>query len=107
MSTKYEIRMGCDCPHIDQEAAEDLARHLCADAFPAGHSIRVEQGCWAMANGTIVHENTVVCTWYATDQQKANGEAHARVNRLAAQYKELARQEAVMVTTEEVFTVLV
>ena len=107
MTTKYEIHMGCDCPHIDQEAAEDLARHLCADAFPHGHTIRVDQGCWQMQDGSVVHENTVVCTWLATDQQKANGEAHAKVNRLAAQYKDLARQQACMVTTQEVFSVFV
>ena len=107
MTTKYEIHCGSDAPNMTPDEAMDLARQLAAEAFPHGHSVRVEDGCWMMANGEIVTEKTVVITWLCSDSDKSAGLAHARANRLAGSYKHLARQEAVMVTTQEVYSVMV
>ena len=107
MTARYEIYMGCDAPHIDQESAEDLARHLITEAFPHGCSVRIEDGTWQMADGTVAHERTVVATWMSTDQQEQTNEAAGRVSRLAAEFKRLARQEAVLIVKSVVDAVFV
>ena len=108
MTTIYRIHCGLDTNgHQSHEEAEILIRALAADAFPHGHTIIKSDGCWQHSEGHTVIEPTIIVEWLASDQQKANGEAHARVNRLAGQYKEQAYQEAVMVTTHEVYAVFV
>ena len=98
MAVQFSIYCGTDAPHIDAVACEDLACNLAAECFPAGHSIRIEDGCWKMQTGEVVNERTVVITWMTENDALAN----AKVGKLAGQYKELARQEAVMVVKREV-----
>lgn len=103
MTVQFQIYCGTDAPHIDAVSCEDLARNLAAEAFPAGHSVRIEDGVWQMADSTIVNERTVVITWFA----EKGPEADAKVGKLAFQYKNLARQEAVLVVKQEVDSFLV
>lgn len=77
---------------------EQLARNLAADYFPDGHSVRIEDGCWRMRTGEIVNERTVVITWLTESDALTN----AKVGKLAHQFKNEARQEAVLVTRQEV-----
>ena len=108
MTTKYEIYCGTEAPYLIPDAAEELARELAAQAFPDGHSIRIEDGCWlSRETGRVIQEKTVVVTWLCSDADKLNGVAHQRVNRMAGAYKQQASQEAVLVTTQEVYSVLV
>ena len=107
MTTQYVITCGLDTNgHQSPEEAAALVRELAAEIFPNGHTIREVTGRWMSQNGPV-DEPTLEVVWMATDEQKANGVAHALVNRLAGQYKSRAYQEAVMVTTSEVYAVFV
>jgi hypothetical protein len=56
-----------------------------------------------MATGEVVNERTVVVTWLSN-----NGlEADTAVGNMAGQYKNLARQEAVMIVKQEVNSFMV
>lgn len=98
MAVQFSIFCGTDAPHIDATACEDLARNLAAEYFPAGHSVRIEDGCWKMQTGEVVNERTVVITWMTQDDALTN----AAVGKMAHDYKNLARQEAVMIIRQEV-----
>ena len=106
MTTQYTITCGLDTNGHDVDARQ-IALDLAAECFPHGHTICEVQGRWTLANGEAVNEATLEIVWMATDQQKANGEAHTRVSWLAGQYKERAYQEAVMITSQEVHAVFV
>lgn len=106
MTTQYTISCGLDTNGHDVDARQ-IALDLAAEFFPHGHTIREVMGRWQCADGNVVTEPTIEIVWMATDAQKANGEAHNRVNQLAGQYKTRAFQEAVMVTTQEVYAVFV
>lgn len=103
MATQFQIFCGTDAPHIDPIACEDLARNLAAEYFPHGHSVRIEDGCWKMATGEIVKERTVVITWLTDSDELTN----KNVGKLAFDYKNLARQEAVMIIRQEVDSFMV
>jgi hypothetical protein len=51
-----------------------------------------------MQTGEVVNERTVVITWMTENDALANN----KVGKMAKQYKDLARQEAVMVIKQEV-----
>lgn len=102
MTVQFQVYCGTDAPHIDAVSCEDLARNLAAEYFPHGHSVRIEDGCWRMQTGEVVNERTVVITWLADSVSD-----HQRVGKMAGQYKELARQEAVMIVKQEVDSFMV
>ena len=103
MTIQFQVYCGTDAPHIDAVSCEDLARNLAAEYFPHGHSVRIEDGCWRMETGDVVNERTVVITWLSDNGPEAN----TAVGKMAGQYKELARQEAVMVVKQEVDSFMV
>lgn len=103
MTVQFQIYCGTDAPHIDAASCEDLARNLAAEYFPHGHSVRIEDGCWRMATGEVVNERTVVVTWLTDSNDLTN----ANVGKMAFDYKNLARQEAVMVVRQEVNSFMV
>lgn len=105
MTTQYTITCGLDTNGHDVDARQ-IALDLAAEFFPHGHTIREVNGRWMSANGPV-DEPSLEIVWMATDAQKLNGEAHALVNQVAGQYKVRAFQEAVMVTTQEVYAVFV
>ena len=103
MTVQFQIYCGTDAPHIDAASCEDLARNLAAEYFPHGHSVRIEDGCWRMATGEVVNERTVVITWLSD-----NGiDSDIAVSKMSGQYKNLARQEAVMIVKQEVNSFMV
>jgi hypothetical protein len=105
MTTLYTITCGLDTNGHDVDARQ-IALDLAAECFPHGHTIREVSGRWMSENGPV-DEASLEIIWMASDQQKANGEAHTRVSWLAGQYKVRAFQEAVMITTQEVHAVFV
>ena len=114
MTTQYTITCGLDTNGNDDRitwkgeraTAKEIALTLAAEYFPNGHTIREVTGRWMSQNGPV-DEPTVEIVWMATDAQKASGEAHALVNKVAGLYKQHCYQEAVMVTTQEVYAVFV
>lgn len=115
MSTIYTISCGLDAPWAADLVTTDDARQLVLDlaleAFPYGHTIREVTGRWQeekprLSPGSNVYsktitEPTIEVVWVASDDQVASGEAQQRVTQLAAAYKEQARQEAVMITAQQ------
>lgn len=114
MTTQYTITCGLDTNGNDDRitwngeraTAKEVALALAAEYFPHGHTIREVTGRWMSQNGPV-DEPTIEIVWMATDAQKQNGEAHALVNKVAGLYRRHCYQEAVMVTTQEVYAVFV
>lgn len=105
MSTLYTIHCGLDTNGHNVDA-EMMARQCATECFPDGHTIIKAEGRYLMrATGEVINEPTLIIQWMATDAQKMNGEAHARVNHFATEYKAAAFQESVMITTQEVYAV--
>ena len=117
MSTVYTISCGLDCPNVgpvklNAAKARQLVLNLALEAFPYGHTIREVTGRWQeekprLSPGSNVYSSTITeptieVVWVASDAQVASGEAHKRVSAMAAAYKDQARQEAVMVTAQQV-----
>lgn len=117
MSTVYTISCGLDCPNVgpvkmSTAKARQLVLDLALEAFPYGHTIREVTGRWqeekprlspgSNVYSTTITEPTIEVVWVAADDQVASGEAHRRVSQLAAAYKKQARQEAVMITAQQV-----
>lgn len=105
MSTRYEITCGLDTNGHDVDANQ-IARDLAAEIFPDGHTIIEATGRYLMrSTGEVIDEPTLIVVWMATDAQKGNGEAHAKVNAFARAFKNQAFQESVMITTQDVYAV--
>lgn len=121
MSTQYTISCGLDAPWaadlITTADARALVLKLALEAFPYGHTIREVTGRWqeekprlspgSNVYSTTITEPTIEVVWVAGDDQVASGEAHRRVSQMAAAYKEQARQEAVMITAQQLDSWLV
>lgn len=112
MPVLFEIYCGLDSQarKIDTKT---IALDLALKYFPAGHSVREETGRWMAtgtkySRGTALTEKTLVISWYASDELCVNGlldgKADDLVNKMAIEYKNLASQEAVMVTKRNVET---
>ena len=98
MAVQFSVFCGTDAPNLTPDQCEELARNLAAEYFPAGHSVRIEDGCWKMQTGDVVKERTVVITWLTESDALTN----AKVGKLAHQFKNEAQQEAVLVIRQEV-----
>lgn len=107
MTTKFEIYCGLDTNGHDGVNARGYALNLANDYFPHGHSIREESGRWQTADGVAVNEQTIVISWFASDEQIHSGEAEKRVSRCAADYKFFTYQESVLITRQEVDAIFV
>jgi hypothetical protein len=106
MTTQFQIFCGTDTNGHDVDARQ-LALDLAAKYFPLGHSITEQLGRWQTADGTIVTEPTIVITWIASAELVRTNEADGAVSRLAGEYKNLAFQEAVLVTRQELDAIFV
>ena len=106
MTTEFKIYCGTDTNGHDVDAKQ-LALDLAAKYFPLGHTITEELGRWTTADGTIVTEPTIVITWIASDELVQTSQADGTVGRVAGEYKNLAFQEAVLVTRRVIDAVFV
>ena len=106
MTTQFSIFCGTDTNGHDVDARQ-LALDLAAKYFPLGHSITEQTGRWQTANGSSVTEPTIVITWIATPDQIATDEAQKMVSGCAGAYKQLAFQEAVLITRQELDAVFI
>ena len=106
MTTEFKIYCGTDANGHDVDARQ-LALDLAAKYFPLGHTITEELGRWTTADGTIVTEPTIVITWIASAELVQTNQADGTVGRCAGEYKNLAFQEAVLVTRREIDAILV
>ena len=94
MTAKFTFYCGTD--NTQGVDARQLAYDLAVDFFPRGHSVREETGRWLGENGPI-EETTVVVTWLSDDP-----EAPRTAYSFAGTYKDMAWQESVIVTQEQV-----
>ena len=106
MTTQFSIFCGTDTNGHDVDARQ-LALDLAAKYFPLGHSITEQIGRWQTADGSIVTEPTIVITWIASAELVRTNEADGAVSRLAGEYKNLAFQEAVLITRQELDAVFI
>ncbi len=106
MTTQFQIFCGTDTNGHDVDARQ-LALDLAAKYFPLGHSITEQTGRWQTADGSIVTEPTIVITWIASVELVQTNQADGLVGRVAGEYKDLAFQEAVLVTRREIDAVFV
>lgn len=97
---KFEFFLGTDTNGHDVDGIK-LAYDLAAQFFPAGHSIREEEGRWMGAVG-VIDELTVVVTWLVADELIHSGEADRIASRFAGAYKTAAFQESVLVERQTV-----
>ena len=96
MNIQFQIFCGTDTNGRDVDGRA-LALKLAAEYFPLGHSITEQTGRWQTADGSIVTEPTIVITWITTPSP----EADKLIRDCAGAYKQLAFQEAVLVTRQE------
>ncbi len=106
MCTEFKIYCGTDTNGHDVDARQ-LALDLAAKYFPLGHTITEELGRWTTADGAIVTEPTVVIKWIASAELVRTNEADTAVSRLAGEYKDLAFQEAVLITRQQLDAVFI
>ena len=106
MTTEFKIYCGTDTNGHDVDARQ-LALDLAAKHFPLGHTITEELGRWTTTNGAIVTEPTIVITWIASAEYVQADEADGLISRVAGEYKDLAFQEAVLVTRREIDAIFV
>ena len=102
MATEFKIFCGTDTNGHDIDARK-LALDLAVKFFPDGHSIEENLGRWAVRDhfgptSEIVTELTIVINWIATDQEIATGSADSLVRRCAAEFKDQAFQQSVLIT---------
>lgn len=130
MSTLYRVTCGLNCngraprhedgarflamatdypesPAHQAACARVLVEQLAAHHFPAGHTIIEATGRWQDGKGRTVTEPALIVEWLVTDADKHSGIAHAAVSAFASAYKAKANQEAVLVTTSDVYAVMV
>lgn len=100
MTTQFSIFCGTDTNGHDVDARQ-LALDLAAKYFPHGHTITEQTGRWQTADGSIVTEPTIVITWIASAELVRTSGAGSAVGRLAREYKNLAFQESVLITRQE------
>ena len=98
MTTQFTIVCGLHTNGHDVDAHQ-LILDLAAEAFPGGHTIRESVGRWTLINGDSVEEKTIEVVWLT---EEPFDEAWPLVAGVAADYKNGAFQEAVMVTHSEV-----
>lgn len=107
MTVRYSFFCGLDTNGHDVNARA-IVEDLAAQFFPDGHSIREERGRYLMrTTGEVINEDTLVVTWFCTDQQKLIGEGHTKAASFAAAVKDQCYQESVLVVTEHVDAVFV
>ncbi len=106
MTTEFKIYCGTDTNGHDVDARQ-LALDLAARYFPLGHTITEELGRWTTADGTVVTEPTIVISWIASPEYVQADEADGLISRVAGEYKNLAFQEAVLITRREIDAVFI
>jgi len=102
MATEYQLYLGLDTNGADVDA-ELIAFDLAAEIFPDGHTFTSGAGRHEKEDGTLITEDVLILTWFATKGQKSNGIAHKKVNSFVVAYKDLANQKSVLIRTAEVF----
>ena len=85
------IYCGLNSNHLDADQADQLVRDLAVVHFPGGHTIHEASGRWAGAFGSCDERTLIVEVWEVAGFGRPDSIG------LAADYKELAAQESVVV----------
>ena len=94
------IYCGLDTNGHDVDANR-VALDLAAKYFPNGHTINFAQGRWSGEVG-VINEPTIVVEVLCSSNEIERDQHHHSVQLFAGAYKDLAYQESVMVTSQEI-----
>ena len=87
----HRIFCGLQTPHLTTEQADQLVRDLALAHFPKGHTIYQAEGRWAGVSVECSEQTLIVEVW------EVSGFGSPPVTDFAADYKDLGRQEAVVI----------
>ena len=90
---RHLIYCGLQSADLTIEQADQLVRDLAVTHFPNGHTIHEATGRWAGMMGPVDEPTLIVEVWEMVGFDKPN------LVGLVADYKELAKQEAVVMLT--------
>jgi hypothetical protein len=93
----FRVYLGLDTKgRLTLDQAREAALGLACDWFPHGHTIIEATGRWQQDNAPVTEPTIIV------EVMTENKEQEAKVYKMAAAYKALAFQEAVMLTKTEI-----
>ena len=84
-----------------RRSCQELALILAAKHFPVGHTVYEANGRW-MGKVGVIDEPTIVVEVLCSSCEIERNEHHHAVQMFAGEYKDLAKQESVMVTSQEI-----
>ena len=90
---RHLIYCGLYARDLTFEQADQLVRDLAVAHFPNGHTIHEATGRWAGSTGPLDEPTLIVEVW------EVAGFDQPKIGPFAADYKELARQESVVILT--------
>ena len=90
---RHLVYCGLQSPNLTTEQADQLVRDLAVIHLPNGHTIHQATGRWAGYFGPVDEPTLIVEVWEMAGFDKPNFVG------LVADYKELAKQESVVVLT--------
>ena len=90
---RHLIYCGLQAPNLTTDQADQLVKDLAVVHFPNGHTIHQATGRWAGFLGPVDEPTRIVEVWEMAGFDKPN------LTGLIADYKELAKQEAVVMLT--------
>ena len=92
----HKIYCGLNSPNLTEDQALDCVTTLALTHFPHGHTLYEAKGKWRGLVGDYTERTIIVEVW------EVNGCGTPPVAELAADYKELAKQESVVVISQPV-----
>ena len=90
---RHLIYCGLQSPNLTTDQADQLVKDLAVVYFPSGHTIHQATGRWAGFLGPVDEPTRIVEVWEMVGFDRPN------LTGLIADYKELAKQEAVVMLT--------
>ena len=95
-----KIYCGLDTNGHDVDAHK-LALELAAKYFPNGHTVYEANGRWTGEVG-VINEPTIVVEVMCSSDEIERDQHHHSVQMFAGDYKDLAKQESVLVTSQDI-----
>jgi len=106
------IYCGLDSIHADKygnvcmyngrrRSCKELALILAAECFPNGHTVYEANGRWNGRVG-VIDEPTIIVEIMTGESEPERAQHHKMVQRFAGDYKNYAKQESVLITSQEI-----
>ena len=95
-------KYGMVCMYNDRRrSCKELALILAGECFPNGHTVYEAQGRW-FGKTCVVDEQTLVVEVMVGESESERAQHHQAVQKFAGDYKDLAKQESVLITSQEI-----